>query len=333
MNRLRPRAEHRNLLLCALGSLLVVSNIGLAQQMPNAEIESAKAWALPQNPLAKMPAVPADDKTPLHVPGSAKAFTAAQTTNISSVPDWWPQDHPPMPEIVARARAQTWPCGYCHLPNGLGRPENSALAGLPAAYIVAQVKAFRSSERTSGAPEMAKYMPVEARNVSDADLDLAAEYFSRLRFKAWTRVVETAMVPKTQWEHFMLVPIEGAGREPIGNRIIEVAQDVKRTELRDARSGFIAYVPRGSIARGKALATNGGGKTQACIACHGVGLRGVGDIPPLAGRSPTYIVRQLIQFQDGGRSGAATLPMQAVVAKLTVEDMIALAAYTASRTP
>jgi cytochrome c553 len=321
-------------LLCwALPSLLALSHIAAAQQMPNTEIRAAMMWALPQNPPAKIPAAPVDDKTPLHVPGSARTFTAAQTTNISSVPDWWPQDHPPMPEIVAHARGQTWPCGYCHLPNGQGRPENSALAGLPAAYIFAQVKTFRSGERTSGAPEMAKYMPVEARNVSDDDLHLAAEYFSGLHFKAWTRVVETASVPKTQWEHFMLVPIAAAGREPIGNRIIEMAQNLKRTELRDARSGFIAYVPPGNIARGKALARNGGGKTQACITCHGAGLRGAGDIPPLAGRSPTYLVRQLIQFQDGGRSGVASLPMQAVVAKLTVDDMIALAAYAASRTP
>ncbi|MGH8123425.1 MAG: c-type cytochrome, partial [Rudaea sp.] len=169
--------------------------------------------------------------------------------------------------------------------------------------------------------------------VSDADLETAAEYFSSLRFKKWMHVIETATVPKTQWEHFMLVPIAGAGSEPIGKRVIEMAQNLKRTELRDAHSGFIAYVPPGSIASGKALATNGGGKTQACIACHGAGLRGAGVIPPLAGRSPTYIVRQLIQFQDGGRSGAATLPMQAVVARLTVDDMIALAAYAASRAP
>ncbi|MGH8121961.1 MAG: c-type cytochrome [Rudaea sp.] len=320
--------------LCGLlWSLLALSHIAAAQQVPNAEVQAAMTWAFPQNPPAKMPVALVDDKTPMHVPGSARTFTAAQTTNISEVADWWPQDHPPMPGIVARARGPTWPCAYCHLPNGQGRPENSALAGLPAAYIVAQVHAFRGGERKAGVPEMAKYMPVEARNVSDADLKTAAEYFSSLRFKKWTRVIETAMVPKTQFEHFMLVPIEGAGREPIGSRIIEIAQNLKRTELRDARSGFIAYVPPGSIARGKVMATRGDSKTQACVACHGAGLHGAGVIPPLAGRSPTYIVRQLIQFQDGGRSGAATLPMQAVVARLTVDDMIALAAYAASRAP
>ena len=122
--------------------------------------------------------------------------------------------------------------------------------------------------------------------------------------------------------------------EPIGQRIIEVAEDVARSTLRDPGSGFIAYVPVGSIKRGEALVTTGGrGKTIMCATCHGQDLKGLGDIPPLAGRSPSYTVRQLYDFQSGARAGLLSAQMKESVAKLTIDDMVSIAAYTASRAP
>jgi len=59
-------------------------------------------------------------------------------------------------------------------------------------------------------------------------------------------------------------------------------------------------------------------------------LRGVGPIPPIAGRSPTYILRQLLGFKTGARSGTTGLPMRAVVKNLKISDMIDVAAYAAS---
>ncbi len=330
-----PRSLRRAAMGMAVALFAVVAAAAIARGAPqesDAEIRAAMAWAFPQNPAANPQAATPDDRTPLHLPGSARAYTRAQIGNMSAAPDWWPQDHPPMPQIVARGRGQAWACAYCHLPNGQGRPENAALAGLPAAYIIEQVRAFRSGERAS-TRSTAKFMRAEVRQVSDADLKVAADYFSKLKFKPWTRVIETATVPKTRIEHWMLVPIPGAGSEPIGTRIIETATDPQRTDLRDARSGFVAYVPPGSIARGRILATRGQGVMQPCVACHGADLRGVGNIPPLAGRSPTYIVRQLLLFQNGGRRGPATLPMQQEASKLTLNDMIAVAAYAASRQP
>ncbi|HEX7129969.1 MAG TPA: hypothetical protein VF217_07835, partial [Rhodanobacteraceae bacterium] len=199
--------------------------------------------------------------------------------------------------------------------------------------IVEQVRAFRSGERVSGRPETAKWMPAEARNVNDADLELAAEYFSSLHYKPWTRVIETASVPKTHIAHWMLVPDGDGKREPIGDRIVETSTDIARTELRDTRFGFVAYVPPGSIARGARIASSGTGVAAACESCHGADLRGVGNIPPLAGRSPTYIVRQLILFRLGGRANAAAAPMRQEASQLTLHDMIAVAAYAASRSP
>lgn len=300
---------------------------------PDAELRAAMEWAFPLNPPPAAHAPMPDMHKPLHVPGSARTYTLADYDHMFGAPDWFPQDHPPMPRIVARGRKPAWACAYCHLPTGQGRPENAPLAGLPAAYIVEQVRAFRSGERMTGRPETAKWMPAEARKVTDADLKLAAGYFSSLQYKPWTRVIETASVPKTHVAHWMLVADTDGAREPIGDRIIETSTDVARTELRDTRFGFVAYVPPGSIARGAAIAAKGIGQAQACETCHGADLRGVGNIPPLAGRSPTYIVRQLILFRLGGRVNAAAVPMREEASHLTLKDMIAAAAYAASRKP
>ena len=91
--------------------------------------------------------------------------------------------------------------------------------------------------------------------------------------------------------------------------------------------------PPGSIANGKALAAGGGGKTIACGICHGAGLKGLGEVPGIAGRDPIYAFRQLYDMQQGRRKGDAMVLMKAVVEKLTIDDMIALSAYSASLDP
>jgi len=226
--------------------------------------------------------------------------------------------------------------GYCHYPNGQGRPENSSLAGLSAGYIAQQVADYKNGLRKSSEPAMGPpaLMVANAKSATEDDVKISAEYFASLKYKPCIRVVETETVPKTHVAGFMLVPLEGAGMEPIGQRIIEVAEDVARTTLRDPRSGFIASVPVGSTKRGEALVTTGGrGKTTVCATCHGQDLKGLGDMPPLAGRSPSYTVRQLYDFQSGARAGLLSAQMKESVAKLTIDDMVSIAAYTASRTP
>jgi cytochrome c553 len=97
---------------------------------------------------------------------------------------------------------------------------------------------------------------------------------------------------------------------------------------------MVAYVPLGSIKRGEALVTTGcQGKTTVCATCHGQDLKGLGDVPPLAGRSPTYTVRQLYDFQSGARAGLLSSLMKESVARLSIEDMVSMAAYTASLSP
>ena len=122
--------------------------------------------------------------------------------------------------------------------------------------------------------------------------------------------------------------------EPIGRRIIEVPEEEEGAKVRDTHSPFIAYVPVGSIKAGEALATTGGnGKTFQCSICHGPDYKGVGNVPSLAGHGAIYIFRQLYDIQHGTRKGDAVALMQPVVAKLSQDDMIDLAAFMASRKP
>ena len=316
-----------------------------AQQQPTpvTNAPGIPGWAYPVAP--GVPA-PKDDGTVFHVPNSTIGMTRTQATNPADVPDWHPDDHPPMPDVVRKGARNVRACGYCHYPNGLGRPENASVAGLSKEYIIQQVHDFKAGLRKSSEPGVRPpvIMADTAKAISDQDLETAAEYFASMKLKPWVRVVEAKMVPKTEIVGGMFVTREEKEMEPIGNRIIEVPVDRKLTEeLRDAGSSFIAYVPRGSIAKGEAFVTTGGahvvsskvvaGKTAACATCHGSDLMGYADMPPLAGRSPSYIVRQLLDMQKGNRNGPNVKLMKPVVANLTIDDMIAIAAYVSSRSP
>ena len=97
---------------------------------------------------------------------------------------------------------------------------------------------------------------------------------------------------------------------------------------------YTAYAPPGSIAKGEVLVRRGGeGKTLACATCHGEDLRGLGNVPPIAGRSPTYLARQLYDIKSGARNGDAAALMKPVVEKLGNDDFIAITAYLATLDP
>ena len=295
-------------------------------------------------PAASVPAAPAvapaapaqDDGTLKHLPGSSLGFTSTQIRNGFGPADWYPGDHPTMPDIVMHGRApEIQACSLCHYPNGKGRPENAGVAGLSYAYIVQTMSDFKNGSRKSADSRKGNTgrMAGFAKAMTDSEIMAAAAYFSSMKWTPWIRVVETNTVPKTRIAAGMFVRLEGNDTEPIGPRIIEVPENGENTEqLRDPHSGFIAYVPTGSIKRGEALVTNGGaGKTVKCATCHGADLQGLGPVPGIAGRSPSYLVRQMYDMQAGTRTGMWTELMKPVVAKLSATDMIDIAAYTASR--
>lgn len=281
--------------------------------------------------------LPFQFNVPLTVPGSEVEFVFTNPRNLYQPPDWHPEDHPPMPDIVARGREPVvFACGYCHLPNGQGRPENASLAGLPEAYFKQQMADWRAGLRKSSEPlhGPASNMQAIGLNATEAEVDAAAAYFSSLEPRQWIRVVETDTVPETVVAGWMYVEQPGGGSEAIGYRILEMPEDLELTEMRDDRSGFIAYVPTGSVARGQDLVTNGvDGPATVCTTCHGPDLRGLGPVPPLAGRSPSYLARQLYDFQVGNRRGLWSPLMAQTVAGLSTEDIVALVAYLASLDP
>jgi cytochrome c553 len=276
---------------------------------------------------------PLDNLKMKQVPDSTRAYTQAQIDDPFEPPDWFPDEHPAMPRIVARGdKPGVRACAQCHLPSGDGHPESSSLAGLPVPYILRQMEAFKNGGRVG---VRATVMIAIAKAITDADAREAAEYFSGLKPGVWTKVTETDSVPKSYvGAGGMRFAAAGGEMEPIGNRIIVLPEDEARAKMRDPHSGFIDYVPTGSIAKGEALAATGGeGRTIPCAICHGPTLQGLGEVPSIAGRPPTYIVRQLNDMQTGARSGISTALMKAVVEKLTADDMIALAAYLGSRDP
>ena len=297
--------------------------------------QSAEQWKLPDIPWAfpvrdKVQPVLDERKGPVRVPGSSKAYTQDEINNFVNVPDWFPDEHAPMPKVVAHgAPGGVLGCASCHLASGLGHPESANLAGVPAAYIIRQLSDFKAGNR------MGEAMNDMARNLTDEDARQAAEWFAALKPKVWQSVVETDRVPKTFInEHLMRMPLPGGGDEPIGQRIIVLPQDVARAESRDPHSGFVAYVPMGSLAKGKEFVnTGGGGKTIQCVICHGPSLNGLGEVPPIAGHDPMYLFRQLYYFKDGSRHGSMGALMKAVVANISEDDMIAVAAYVASLPP
>lgn len=291
-------------------------------------------WAYPVNPPNFTPRV--DDGSQRRVPDSTAGYTVTQLRDLFAAPVWHPDDHPPLPPIVAHGRKPAvFACGVCHRADGPGGPENANIAGLPAAYIVQQMADYKSGARTTALPDRSpqKNMIALAKAITDDEVREAAAYFAARTPRHNVRIVESADVPVTVVAGWFLADAKTGAREPIGSRIIEVPENLEQFENRDTHSRFLAYVPPGSVKRGEALAAGIPGKTERCAICHGPDLKGLGGIPPIAGRSPSYAVRQLYEFQTGARNGAAAALMKPVVANLTTPDMVALAAYLSSQEP
>ena len=134
-------------------------------------------------------------------------------------------------------------------PTGKAGLRTLASQGLPAGYIIQQMADYKNGLRKSSEPKMGPpgIMLGIGKSANDEEVKAAAEYFSSMKFKPWIGVVETETVPKTKVAGWMFVALEPDGKEPIGQRIIEMPEDLERTELRDSASRFIAYVPPGSI--------------------------------------------------------------------------------------
>jgi cytochrome c553 len=315
----------------ALFSAVIVGALQVTQMASAAD--GPPAWAYPPNNPDYKPLL--DDGKPVRVPDSTAGYTWGQLRDRFIAPVWHPSDHAALPDIVAQGRKPgVFACGYCHRADGPGGPENADLAGLPKSYIIQQMADYKSGTRGTSVPgrTSANLMLGLSKLINDAEVEVAATYFSALQPRKRIKVVESDSVPKLHVAGLLWAAAETGEREPIGARIVEIPDDLIRFESRDPRSTFTAYVPVGSLAKGEALVMKGGpGKTIRCTLCHGADLKGLGPLPRIAGRSPSYMFRQLYDFQHGARAGAWSPLMAEAVTNLDEQDLLAIVAYLASR--
>ena len=288
-------------------------------------------WAYPLNNPDYKP--PVDDGNPVRVPNSTAGYTWSQLRDRFIAPVWHPEDHRPLPDIVAQGRKpNVFACGFCHRADGPGGPENADLAGLPRSYIIRQMADYKSGERVTAVPARLppSLMIGLAKAITGTEVEAAAAYFSALKPRKRFNVVEGDTAPKIYVAGLLWAAAESREREPLRQRIVEIPDDLLRFESRDPRSTFTVYVPLGSLARGEALVMKGApGKTVPCGPCHGPDLKGLGPLPSIAGRSPSYMFRQLYDFKHAARA-----PLMAqVVRDLDQDDMLAFVAYLASLDP
>lgn len=307
--------------------------------------KKVKPDSKPAKPDPDAPKPDADAPKPgeelLDIPDSTEKFSLTRINDPFDPPDWRPTSHGPMPDVVAHGRKPAvMACAFCHTPSGQGRPENSALAGLPEAYIKEQLLDYRAGRRKAVGPET--YLPIQnmikiARAMTDQEIDDAAKYFSQQKLKRRVYVIDQLRIPRA--EPAAWIYVEHDGTEDLDGRLLEVTQDLTRHERRDDRLEYLAYVPPGALTRGKSLALGGKSsadnqqRTVACTQCHLGNLKGTDQIPPIAGRSPTYLLRQLLAFRNGVRVNEKSAQMNAAVEKLTLDEMIDVVAYVSSLYP
>ena len=313
----------------ALLIFLVFSAAVFARQSATSSSGSPSklSWAFPM-PDKVLPKGEENDKPLRHVPGSNATYTE-ESINPFNPPDWFPDEHPPMPEVVRHGRGgPVQACSYCHVANGFGHPQSANLTGLSVKYLRSQLSDFNNGNRV--APPMDSI----AKGLTDADAEAACQWFASLKPGPWVKIVETETAPKT----FVLftrlrLPFPDGAEEPLGDRIIEVPQEPVLARNYDPHSGFTAYVPVGSIAKGEKLVREEKAGAAPCTTCHGDTLAGTAIAPRIAGRSPIYIVRQLYNIQADVRRGDDVELMKPIVAGLSEQDMIAIAAYVSSQNP
>src|SRR5438093_65128 len=145
---------------------------------PTFSAEGPPAWAYPVNPPDFKPHP--DDGILRRVPSSTATYSLSQLRDRFIAPVWHPDDHPPLPQVVAQGRKpNVFACGFCHRADGPGGPENSSLAGLPTAYIVQQMRDFKSGARQTSVPQRNVDLMISlSRAASDAEVEAAAAYFS-----------------------------------------------------------------------------------------------------------------------------------------------------------
>ncbi|HET9269913.1 MAG TPA: c-type cytochrome [Vicinamibacterales bacterium] len=332
----------------ALVALAVVTlGVSMVAQQPAAPAPAAAApaapipaglpdWAYTPPPPAGSPpppsALPAEDTARVSIPGTTKTFTRGELRAAKETMDWYPEDrHGTMPDIAKFGKQGVRQCTLCHLPDGSGRPENAPISAYHPTYFLQQMQDFRDGLRKSADPRKANTnVMIGFAKLTTREEDLAAaQYFAQQPYPRRIKVVESKTAPKVllQGGMHMAVPAsEGGGPVPLpAGEIVEIPDDNLRAEARDTRMPWTAYVPPGTLNRGKQLAAK-----YSCSTCHGANLEGIGPVPALAGRSPSYTMRQLFDMKTGARRGPWSELMKPIVTSMSVQDLAAVSAFAAS---
>src|SRR4249920_3024427 len=91
--------------------------IAAASQQP--PFSRGPSWAFPSGETPQ--SLHKEGPGLLNVPGSSKAYTQQQIDDGSNPPDWFPDEHPLMPEVVAHGNGKgARACANCHLTTGMG---------------------------------------------------------------------------------------------------------------------------------------------------------------------------------------------------------------------
>jgi len=326
--------------LLAIAGVILWTSVMAQQNAPAAPIPPGLPdWAytppVPGAPPAPS-ALPADDNAAVRIPGTDRTFTRGELRATKETMDWFPAErHGTAPDIVRVGKQPAVrQCTLCHLPDGAGRPENAPVSGLHPVYFMQQMQDYRNGLRKSADPRKGNVnnMIAFAKATTPEEDRAAAEYFAQQPYPRRMKIVESRTAPKVRLQggmHMAIPASEGGGMEPLGaDEIVEVPDDNMRAEARDTHLGFTAYVAPGTLNKGKQAAAR-----YQCTVCHGANLEGVGPVPPLAGRSPSYTMRQLFDFKTGARRGPWGELMRPVVASLSVQDLMAVSAFAASIQP
>src|SRR5262249_18659901 len=147
--------------LASLAVLGLLASPAMAADLPE--------WAYPVNPTPKPP----DATKPISLPGSTKQYTQAQIDDGFNPPDWYPQDHGPVPDAVAHAsqEANARACVLCHLTSGAGHPESAGINGLPVGYFMRQLAEFTSGARKGA--RATSMIPI-AKGLTEEDMKITA---------------------------------------------------------------------------------------------------------------------------------------------------------------
>ena len=192
---------------------------------------------------------------------------------------------------------------------------------------------FKSGQRAGAA---AGAMIGMAKVLSEDEVQTAVDYYAKLKPPAgYNKVVETDTVPKSYvGAGGMRLPAKDGGTEPIGDRIIVLPQDAAEAKLRDPHVGLRRLRAARQRRRGQGAGHHRRQRQDRAVRrLPRTGAQGLGEVPPIVGRTATYLFRQLNDIQTDTRKGPGVALMKPVVANLTQHDMIAIAAYVQSLAP